>query len=171
MKRFAAFLVIAILTFNSCKKSDPAPTNDVNQADRSFIQDASLFNAAAVQINQWVDTTSTDTLIRRLARQLATDHLAIRQTFTAIAGSFAFYSRDSLDAAHVALRAAMDTLSGRSFDSVYIHSQKNDHEAAVVLFKKETDSGLNIPIRQFAQSVLPLLQSHLKSIDSLAKLY
>ena len=171
MKRFAAFLVIAILAFNSCKKSDPAPTNDVNQADRSFIQDASLFNAAAVQINQWVDTTSTDTLIRRLARQLATDHLAIRQTFTSIAGSFAFYSKDSLDAAHTALRAAMDTLSGRFFDSVYIHSQKNDHEAAMVLFKKETDSGLNIPIRQFAQSVLPLLQSHLKSIDSLAKLY
>lgn len=171
MKRVIACFVFLIVALVACNKSDPAPNNDVNQSDRTFVQDASLLNAAAVQINQWVDTTSTDTLIRRLAGQLGMDHLAIQQSFKAIAGNFAYYSKDSLDASHVAVRAGMDTLTGRSFDSVYIHLQKKDHETAIALFKYETDSGLNIPIRNFAQSVLPLLQTHLKSIDSLAKLY
>ncbi len=171
MKRVvASFLLIWAISIG-CKKSDPAPPNDINQSDRVFIRDASLFNAAAVRINQFVDTTTSDTLIRNLARVLSTDHVNIRNSFNAIAGGFAYYTKDSLDAVHAALKAQLDTLTGRSFDSVYIHQQKADHQAAIVLFSLEKDSGLNVPVRQFATSLIPMLQNHLKSIDSLAKYY
>jgi hypothetical protein len=67
------------------------------------------------------------------------------------------------------LRNQLLALSGRAFDSVYIHSLAKDCERAFELFLQETVTGENEQLRDYSASLLPDIQLHLRMADSLAK--
>jgi len=88
-----------------------------------------------------------------------------------IASGLGLYAPDSLDAKHVALKGQLSLLSGRAFDSVYIHSQVEDHQAAIDLFEDQVADGKQQDLKNFANETLPNLRMHKAHADSLANLY
>jgi putative membrane protein len=64
--------------------------------------------------------------------------------------------------------AKLKVLSGDTFDKSYIKGQVKAHRDTVALLKKEIASGQDSEAKAFATSVLPTVQTHLKSINTLA---
>ena len=160
-----------ILATLSCNKDNGNNPNDINQADRDFIFNASFANAGELNISTMADTVASDSLIKTFASMMVTDHRSIEQTFTAIAKGFSYYTADSLNAEYLALQQQLDSLSGREYDSVYIHSSVKSHSDLIAYSTDEINNGINPQLKNFATSILPILQSHKKTADSLALKY
>jgi predicted outer membrane protein len=78
---------------------------------------------------------------------------------------------DSMDAQHVLLRNQLLGLSGRTFDSVYIHTRVQDYQQATKLFFQEVITGESSQLKDYSASVLAQLEVYLHQADSLVAKY
>jgi putative membrane protein len=61
----------------------------------------------------------------------------------------------------------LNNLSGRSFDKVYLEMMVSDHQKAVALFEKGSQSS-DFDVKTYARKYLPILKKHLKKVSALA---
>jgi putative membrane protein len=167
MKTQMLLIPVAMTAFLAigCDKNDD---NDINQRDRDFSMKASMANFAEIDAGQLAAAKATDAGIRSFGQQMATEHTASKAELQNIASSLGLYAPDSLDAEHMALKTQLMSLTGKAFDSVYIHSQVKDHNMAIDLYDDEGDKGNNRQLRDYARNTLPHLRMHLSKADSLA---
>ena len=62
----------------------------------------------------------------------------------------------------------LNNLNGSSFDKAYVDMMIADHQNAVSLFEKATQS-TDVEVKAYANKYLPVLKKHLKQIKALAK--
>ncbi|QXU43716.1 DUF4142 domain-containing protein [Pedobacter sp. D749] len=62
----------------------------------------------------------------------------------------------------------LKSLNGASFDKAYVDMMIADHQDAVSLFEKATQS-TDVEVKAYANKYLPVLKKHLKRIQALAK--
>lgn len=68
----------------------------------------------------------------------------------------------------MATKTKLEVLSGDTFDKSYIKGMIKDHEDTIAEFNKEARSGGDPDAKAFARATLPILQAHLKKIQSIA---
>ena len=169
MKKYAWSTLLVAIAFVSCEKNDDNNnTSDINSTDKDFVLNASMANTAEIDAGQLAATQAADETIKSFGQFMVTEHNMAKTELKGLADSLQVQAPDSIDADHVALNAQLLALDGRSFDSVYIHSQVSDHQKAISLFQNEIDKGNNSRLKNYATSQLPHLQEHLRIADSLA---
>ena len=173
MKLFRILLSVFLIAFclPECAKNNVSNPDDLNQADRSFIFTASLRNGAFLQLADSATLKTSDSAIKRLADTIVVDYTKLETDFTRLANGLSFYFPDSLDATQLSFKLRLDTLSGRTYDSVYIHQLVVEHDSALAVFNREVAEGFNVKLKSFANSWLPALQRNRKTADSIANLY
>ena len=171
MKRGAGIcmaIALATLVIAGCDKDDDDDATTVNQTDIDFVRMASMSNFAEISAGAIAANKAENEAIADYGQMMVTEHTTASQQLKALASTLGLYAPDSLDAAHVALKDSLMTLTGPQFDSVYINSQVRDHQLAITLFQNEANSGNHQDLRNFAETMLPHLQEHLEHADSLA---
>ena len=173
MKVKAVSLAMLLFTaFFACKKDNNTNNNNVvNANDKQFVTTAALGNYAEISAGQLALTKTSDMTVQMFAQKMITDHTKAQDSLKLIAGQLGLYAPDSLDAAHVQMAAMLSQMSGRSFDSAYVHGQVTDHQNTVTLFKNESSSGNNSTVKGYVNTYLPAIQMHLMMADSLATKY
>jgi putative membrane protein len=159
---------LALALFASCDKDDD---NDINQQDRDFTMRASMANFAEVDAGQLAVTKGSTPGIRQFGQMMVMDHTNSKAELKSIAVYLGLYAPDSLDAEQVALKNQLMSLSGRAFDSVYIHAQVRDHNMAIDLYEDEEGSSGSDRLQRYAHRTLPHLREHKHKADSIAALY
>lgn len=172
MKKILLIAVVAV-AFVSCDKDDDDNNNgnNINSTDRDFAMSATMANTAEISAGQMAVSKGTNTNITGFGQMMVSDHGTARTDLHTIANDLRLYAPDSLDAQNMALAAQLSTLSGRPFDSVYIHSQVKAHQLAILLFQNEINNGTNNRLRTYANDQMPHLQMHLQSAQSIAAGY
>ncbi|RYY10306.1 MAG: DUF4142 domain-containing protein [Chitinophagaceae bacterium] len=168
-KLLMAFLAISVMS--GCDKDDDDDQNNISTNDRDFTMKANMANHAEVDAGQLAATKGMEAGVRDFGAHMVADHTTAKLELKDIATSLGVYAPDSLDAEHVQLKAQLMLLSGRAFDSVYIHSQVKDHQKAIALFEAQAGSGENRRLIDYANKQLPHLRMHLHTADSLAAEY
>jgi len=163
-------MFLAAFAFAGCDKDDD-DNNDINGTDRDFAMRAAMGNYAEIDAGQAAATKASDGEIKAFGQMMVTDHSGAGAELKSIASSLGLYAPDSLDAEHVALKAQLNGLSGRAFDSVYIHAQVKDHQKTIALFEQESRDGDHSQLVNFANKTLPHLREHLDKANSLAADY
>jgi putative membrane protein len=165
--------LFAAVSFCSCDNDDD--DNNVvmlNSTDSSFVIMAGMGNTAEIQTSQLADSTrSIDTSIQSFAQMMIMDHTASQNELKPLATKLGLTAPDTVDSAHTALKTILMALSGRAFDSVYIHNQVLDHQRTIEFFEEERDNGNNAELKNFAAGKLPSLQMHLDSAQAIAAGY
>ena len=62
-------------------------------------------------------------------------------------------------------------MSGRAFDSAYMHNQVTDHQTTVANFQTELNQGQDQDVKNYANKNLPHIQIHLQRADSITNAY
>lgn len=173
MKLRSILLLAAFpLTFACCSDdNDDDMDNFVNQQDKDFTLKASMGNTAEIAAGQMASTKAMDTAIQSFGKMMVMHHQMAQDQLQQMAGSLNLYAPDSVDAAHAALAAQLQTLSGRAFDSVYINSQVKDHQATIQLFDMQKNDGNNGQLVNYASSLLPQLHMHLDKANTIVVKY
>jgi putative membrane protein len=168
MKNLLAFGGLAVcMLAASCMKDEN--DDNVTAQDKAFVREITLSNRSEISLANLALAKATDASVRNYAQMMITDHTMAETQLNEIAGR-AGMSRatDSLNAMASSLRPVLMGLSGRSFDSAYIVSQIPAHQMARTINEEETRSGNNEELRNYAQMMLPKIQTHLIMADTIA---
>ena len=162
--------VVCVAAICACNKNNNN-NNAVNANDKTFVLMAALSNYAEISAGQLALTKTADPNVQMFAQKMITDHTKSQDSLQLIAGQLGLNAPDSLDAAHVQMAAMLSTMTGRAFDSTYVHGQVTDHMATVNLMQTESTNGNNSAVKSYVTNYLPPVQMHLMMADSLAKNY
>lgn len=165
-KRILVIGLLASVTMVACSDDDD-DNNNLNDTDRNFVTMASISNNGEIQAGQLAASKATDASVKAFGQKMVADHTTAASELKAITGNLGLNVSDTLDAEHKALKAQLESLSGRSFDSVYIHSQTDDHTSAITLFQNEASNGSNNQLKTFAGTKIPVLQMHKQMADTI----
>lgn len=163
------YLLLALCTFlaAACSKSSNNNTPTASTFDASFMVAASYANQDEIASSKLAVTQSTSLGVTGYAGTLVADHTAAESTLATLADSLHVTLPGGPDSAHLTANTILTGMSGATFDTSYIHLMIRDHQAAIVLFQSEIDSGMDAGVKTYATLTLPKLQMHLQAADSL----
>jgi putative membrane protein len=150
--------------FSGCDKDDDE--NESNNTDRNFVKMAAIANSAEVLAGQLAATKGTDPLVTSFGQMMVSEHTLAQNELKTNAGSQGFAVADTVDPAHQAIMARLNTLTGYEFDTAYMNSQVKDHLNTLTLFQTEVYGGRNESIKGYAIKYAPHIQMHLIKADS-----
>jgi len=150
----------------ACNKDDD--NNSASDSDRDYMRRASYGNNAEVDAGQMAVTKGTNPGINSFGQMMVSDHSTAQADLASRAQDMSVGLPQGLDSEHTALKAQLTLMSGYTFDSMYIHSQVNDHQKTVALLQSMMANGNDQRVRDYAGKYLPKVQMHLHMADSLA---
>ncbi|MEJ0061385.1 MAG: DUF4142 domain-containing protein [Terricaulis sp.] len=106
--------------------------------------------------------------VKEFARMMRTDHTATTAELTGLAPTINLTAPTPvLDADHNAKLEALRNASGEAFDDLYLDQQVEAHENAVSTFESYLTGAPQDPLRQWAETTLPKLRTHLERVRTL----
>lgn len=158
----AAALAIAAASCNKVKEPD------WNSTDEKFIQMAAYGNHNEIEAGVLDTSKATDQSVKDYGRMMIMDHMNAQDELKRIAKDKKQDIPSEADATHKTMMQQMAAMSGRSFDSMYIHSQVKDHKDVISLFREELDKGKDEDLKDYANKYLPAIQMHLHHADTIS---
>jgi putative membrane protein len=136
--------------------------------DSSFYKNLAEGGLAEVSDATLAQQTATDPQLKDFAAMMIKDHTAANNKLSALAGTKNLTLPTSASVTEMATHEKLKLESGATFDKSYIKGQISAHRATIRLLRKEIASGQDQDAKDFAKSVLPTVQGHLKAIDAIA---
>jgi putative membrane protein len=135
---------------------------EIGAADRTFAHDAAVSGMAEVRLGKLAETEGATGDVKNFARRMVADHTKANDQLASIAKREGITPATALDREHQAAYDWLDKQSGATFDRIYIDGAVTDHQKTIALFRREAKSGDNAPLKQFAETTLPVLRHHLQ---------
>lgn len=170
MKKWLFFVLVISISVLGCSKNENAG-QIIDPQDIGFVYDATLINAAEIALGQLAADSSDTEAIKAYGQRMVNDHSGSLAALEGIAANLGIPTPDTLHPRHVTLLNELRNLKGRSFDSLYIHSQVNDHYNSIILHENTHGLGNNLQVKTYAEQQLPHLFIHLQEAQSLAAGY
>jgi putative membrane protein len=149
---------------------EPAPNNPVKgpgTMDQKFMKNAAIGDAAEIQLGQMAQAKATDPQVKSFGERMVKDHSKADDQLQSIAQEQHVGLPTELDAEHKAAKSRLSEKTGSEFDKDYIRLMVQEHQRTIDKFKREAESSNDPTIKQFAQSSLPMLQSHLQEAQQI----
>lgn len=160
--------LVAAVVILSCKKEDNNITNVLNEADKNFILLAIISNYSEIETAKVALSKTTDTVVLSFAQQMLTCRTNARSDLKTMGTVVGFTVKDTIDTAHAATVALLDTMTGRTFDSAYIHTRLLDYRATINFYTDELKNGRQINVKAYANTILKNIQLYYQRADSIA---
>jgi putative membrane protein len=149
------------------KDDDDNDHHELSKQDRNFMHDASIANLSEIAAGQIASSRGNNAAVREFGEMMVDEHTKAQSELVAIGNSLNVDLPDEPDSMHKAEAAMLQTLSGATFDSVYIAAQIRDHGNARDLFRTEKIGGSNREVKDYAERTLPHIEMHLAKADSI----
>jgi putative membrane protein len=151
---------------------NPAPNQSQNQTqarvsssgseDIEFVFDAAKGGMAEVELGKLAADHAKSDEVKKFAQRMVDDHSKANDELKSIAESKGIRLPEDLGAQHKASMKRLEKLNGSAFDRAYMQMMVGDHVKDVNEFKKESNSGRDPQVKQFASGKLPTLEEHLQ---------
>jgi predicted outer membrane protein len=112
---------------------------------------------------------SSNNDVLAFAQRMINDHGKANDQLSSLAGQKNIALPQELAPDQVLAYVTLNALSGQEFDRAYAEYNVNAHEKAVAEFTTQSQQASDADIRQFAQSLLPVLNEHLTQAKALSQ--
>ncbi|HEY1056541.1 MAG TPA: DUF4142 domain-containing protein, partial [Emticicia sp.] len=129
--------ISASIAFTACKDDEDEVLDNLNQADREFVNNASMNNMAEISLGELAQSNGSNDSVKTYASMMVTDHSMAQDELDSLASSLNVDQADSLNASMKALRDRLAGLTGYDFDTAYINSQVAAHTMAISQFENQ----------------------------------
>jgi putative membrane protein len=155
-------------TMNESQTSAKQSTGMTMSADQRFVRDAAEGGMAEVELGKLAEQKASSEDVKKFGERMVNDHSKANDQLKQIASNQGITLPAKLDAKDRALKVRLSKLNGESFDHVYMENMVRDHKKDIADFQKESSSGSDAAVKQFASETLPILQEHLQQAESIA---
>jgi len=164
-----SFLCLPLMAFaqsgDTGISQDKMSNSNMSASDKKFVRDAAQGGMAEVELGRLAAEKATSDDVKKFGQRMVDDHSKANDQLKQIASSQGIDVPQDLNSKDKALKTRLSKLNGASFDKVYMESMVKDHKADVADFTKESNSGKDDAIKQFATSTLPTLKDHLREAE------
>lgn len=138
-------------------------------ADKSFLKSALQGSLAVVQASQLALQRSSSDQVKQFAQHMVDDHAQLDDQLKPIAANLSVKAPTEPPKKEKAEITKLQGLTGADFDKAYVQLMLKDHEADAEAFKHEEDKGQSPALKDAVTKADPVIQSHLKMIQDIAK--
>ncbi len=136
--------------------------------DLDFYRTAAEGGLAEVEMGNMAEQQAHSQSVKDFGALMVKDHSAANEKLKTLAESKNITLPANTSVEEMAAKAKLKALSGTAFDKSYIKGMIKDHQEDIAEFRKEATSGRDPEARAFASATLPILEAHLKKIQSIA---
>lgn len=135
--------------------------------ERKFLEHAAVAGMAEVELGQMAQQKAASDQVKQFGARMVQDHGRANDELKALASAKGLTLPTELDRHHRREAEKLQKLSGAEFDRAYVDSMLKDHKKDVKDFEKQAKSAKDPDVKAFAGKTLPVLQEHLKMVQSL----
>lgn len=140
--------------------------NPLAQADKDFIQAASMSSSTEIDAAKLAQKNSEDKDVKYFAHHMMLDHTKLTVQRKMAAPHGVSVPKDNSD---TSILDSLRALKGKEFDHAYIQKVGLEgHKQAVAAFKKEAADGHDPKLKKAAQDALPTIEKHFQMAQDLA---
>jgi putative membrane protein len=127
-----------------------------------FLGSAIQDGRAEIQSCQLALRTSSDTSVQAFAKRMIADHKSLDARIESLAQRKGYSLPSGISITQKATQAALEPLTGHTFDKVFMDHNVSDHKDDVKRFSEQAQQGSDPDVRALAASAVPVLREHLK---------
>jgi putative membrane protein len=155
-------------TSTTAETNQPEMAQPAAMTDAEFVQAAANSDAYEIQSSELAAQRAARADVKEFATMMIRDHRATTQELTALAPQLNMAApTPQLASAETNDLNRLRGLSGEAFDDAYLDEQVEAHEAAVNTFERYIQGSSPGPLRDWAQTTLPKLRTHLEHVQRL----
>jgi putative membrane protein len=143
-------------------------TATTSAADKKFVHDAAQGGMAEVELGKLATEKALSEDVKKFGQRMVDDHTKADDQLKDIASSKGIPVPPKLSAKDQMTKDRLSKLSGDPFDKAYMNDMVKDHTQDVSDFKRESASGTDPDVKNFASTTLPTLQDHLREAKKIA---
>lgn len=154
-------------TMSNMNGAQNGPAN-VTAADKKFVKDAAQGGLAEVELGRMATEKASSDEVKKFGQRMVDDHTKANDELKQVAQSKGIDIPTGLSAKDKMLKERLSKLSGPGFDRVYMQNMVKDHKQDVADFARESRTGADPAVKDFASQTLPTLKSHLREAEKIA---
>ena len=142
----------------------PAHGQQLSAQDRTFIEDAAKGGVREVYMGHLGIERGQSQAVKGFSQRLINDHNMANQELATLAKKKGVMLPGN-DAKMISM--PLEIKSGADFDKEFARAMIEDHQKDISMFEKETSSGNDPDVKNWASKVLPTLRAHLAEARAL----
>ena len=168
-----ALLPVAVIAQTGSMSSGSSNGSETGMANKDtasakFVRQAAEGGLAEVELGKLATEKAASPQVKQFGQRMVDDHSKANDELKEIASSQGIQVPDKLSAKDEMTKERLSKLSGEQFDKAYMSDMVKDHTKDVADFQRESQSGKDPQVKEFASKTLPILQSHLKEAKQIA---
>jgi len=172
------FMLVLTVALTAARKAAPqSATNNQSStsassnmtSDHHFAMEAAEGGLAEVKLGHLAEDRGSSPAVKEFGKRMVTDHSKANDELKSVAMHDNINLPSNPSSADQAEYDRLSKLSGKQFDDEYAKMMVRDHEKDVAAFQKESTSGSNEHLKNFASQTLPTLESHLQQAQEMLK--
>ena len=136
--------------------------------DQHFIKEAASGGMAEVELGQLAADKASSPEVKQFGERMVKDHSQANDQLKQIASQKGVTLSNSLSKKDQATKDKLSKLNGDAFDRAYMSDMVKDHKMDIAQFQRESSSGKDPDVKQFASQTLPTLKDHLKQAETVS---
>jgi putative membrane protein len=145
----------------------PAATNTISGADKDFVFQAVKDNIQERVLGRMAQQQSQNDAVKDYGKMLAKDHNDALERLVDLMNKNGLQQPKGLPEVKSEAVKKLQGLSSAAFDKEFVNMMVTDHQKAVDEFRHVAATAQNADVRDYAKSVLPTLEKHLKDAQDL----
>ncbi len=176
MAALASFLIFGCVlpltssaqTATGDQSASSSTHSSLSASDQKFMKEAAQGGASEVELGQLAQQKAESPDVKAFGQRMVDDHTKANDQLKQVASEKGVTLPSQPDAKDKAEKTRLEKMSGAQFDKAYMNYMVADHKKDVADFQKEASHANDPDVKNFAQSTLPTLQSHLQQAESIA---
>ena len=165
-----SLIVAGLLAAGRAGAADtPTGSTSLSSKAASFVKEASAGNQSEIALAQLAQQRAQNPEVKNLAQMLEQDHQKAQEKLQTIAQAHGLTLDNSLTFTQKRAQSKLEKLNGAEFDQQYTKDMLEDHVADIKKFQKASENIEDADVKQYAQEILPKLQTHLQHAESAAR--
>jgi putative membrane protein len=154
---------------DSTSSAGGSASGQIGAADKTFVMKAAQGGMAEVELGQLATQNAQSDQVKQFGQRMVDDHTKANDQLKQVAQQKGLTIPTDLSAKDKADKDRLSKLKGEQFDRAYMQHMVMDHKKDVAEFQKESTSGKDNDVKNFASQTLPILQDHLKQAQQVNK--
>lgn len=157
------FVALSVATFFTTTPLWAA--QELDAKEMAFLQEAAQGQLAEIALGKLALKKASHKKVRDFGAEIIEDHQSASQELKELSAEEGIYLPVQLDDKHKTQQQRLSHLSGKEFEEAFIAYLLNIHRKDLKEFEKNAAMSQNPKVRQWVETMLPILVVHLKKAE------
>lgn len=146
-----------------------AQSSNLSNSDKKFLEMAADANMSEAHLGKMAESQASAVGVKDFGQKLVRDHTNAYHELDVLAKKIGATIPKGINVRQDNAIEGLMRVKGNSFDHRFLREEVRDHEKVLTEFRREAEHGREPDVKAYASKMIPTLEQHLHTAESLAK--